>query len=66
MDQGAVWNSGNHFHPCYSPGPSHEGGLGRWMNSQSQPHTALLLSWLAGDPPSSPLAPTQHKTAEKP
>lgn len=36
------------------------------MNSQSQPHTALLLSWLAGDPPSSPLVPTQHKTAEKP
>lgn len=62
-DRGATWNSGNHSRPYCSPRPSHKGGLGRWMNSQNQPHTALLLSWLTGDPPSSPAIPKHHETA---
>lgn len=35
------------------------------MNSQSQPRTVLLLSWLTEYPPSSPSTPTQHVTAEE-
>lgn len=59
----AAWSSDKRSRPGCSPEPSRAGGLGRWTNSQSRLRTASLLSWLTGDPPSSPSTPAHHEGA---